>query len=117
MKFLKILVSVALLGILAWRTDWVHVATVFGEMRFGWWLAALAVYGLAQILSSIRWQMLARPLGFDQPLSYFLGYYFIGMFFNLMLPTSVGGDVVRACYLDGGSGRRLPAFEIGRAHV
>jgi uncharacterized membrane protein YbhN (UPF0104 family) len=32
------------------------------------------------------------------------------MYFNLFLPTSVGGDVVRAWYLDGGSGRRLPAF-------
>ena len=32
------------------------------------------------------------------------------MFFNLVLPTSVGGDVVRAWYLDGGSGRKVPAF-------
>src|SRR5207237_734616 len=30
--------------------------------------------------------------------------------FNLLLPTSVGGDVVRAWYLDGHSGRRLAAF-------
>jgi glycosyltransferase 2 family protein len=29
------------------------------------------------------------------------------MYFNLLLPTSVGGDVVRAWYLNGGSGRRL----------
>jgi uncharacterized protein (TIRG00374 family) len=32
------------------------------------------------------------------------------MFFNLVLPTSVGGDVVRAWYLDGRSGRRAKAF-------
>ena len=32
------------------------------------------------------------------------------MFFSLALPTSVGGDVVRGWYLDGGSGRRLTAF-------
>jgi uncharacterized membrane protein YbhN (UPF0104 family) len=32
------------------------------------------------------------------------------MFFNLVLPTSVGGDVVRAWYLAGGPGRRLDAF-------
>jgi uncharacterized membrane protein YbhN (UPF0104 family) len=32
------------------------------------------------------------------------------MYFNLLLPTSVGGDVVRAWYLDGRSGRRWPAF-------
>src|SRR5437899_126356 len=32
------------------------------------------------------------------------------MYFNLVLPTSVGGDVVRAWYLDGGSRRRLLAL-------
>src|SRR5262245_11196058 len=110
MKTLKFLVSGALLGVLAWRTDWRHVAAVFGQLRLAWWLAALAVYAGAQLLSSIRWQQLSRPLGFDLPLGYFLGYYFVGMFFNLILPTSVGGDVVRALYLDDGSGRRLPAF-------
>jgi uncharacterized protein (TIRG00374 family) len=110
MKSVKWLVSGALLGVLAWRTDWRHVAEVFGQLRLAWWLAALAVYGIAQLLSSIRWQQLSRPLGFEQPLRYFLGYYFIGMFFNLILPTSVGGDVVRALYLDDGSERRLAAF-------
>jgi uncharacterized membrane protein YbhN (UPF0104 family) len=42
-----------------------------------------------------------------------VAYYFIGMFFNLALPTSVGGDVVRAWYLasrSGVSGQRLGAF-------
>jgi uncharacterized membrane protein YbhN (UPF0104 family) len=32
------------------------------------------------------------------------------MFTNLFLPASVGGDVVKALYLDGGSGRRLLAL-------
>jgi uncharacterized protein (TIRG00374 family) len=110
MKKLKIVVSVALLAWLAWRTDWHQVRETFGQLRVSLWLAALGVYGVAQLCSSLRWQMLARPLGFEQPLSHFLGYYFIGMFFNLMLPTSVGGDVVRACYLDERSGRKLAAF-------
>src|SRR5262245_48683474 len=110
MKKLKIAVSMLLLAWLAWRTDWHQVRESFSQLRPSLWLAALAVYGLAQLCSSIRWQLLSRPLGFDQPWSHFLGYYFIGMFFNLMLPTSVGGDVVRACYLDDRSGRKLAAF-------
>lgn len=109
MKTLKIGVTVALLGWLAWRTDWPHVAETFAGLQFSLWLAALGVYGVAQVLSSLRWQMLSRPLGFEQPLRHFLGFYFIGMFFNLLLPTSVGGDVVRAFYLARGNGRRLPA--------
>src|SRR5262249_21134937 len=59
---------------------------------------------------SLRWQLLAKPFGFQQPARQFVAFYFIGMFFNLVLPTSVGGDVVRAWYLDGGQGRRMVAF-------
>lgn len=110
MKRFKILVSVSLLGLLAWRLDWEQVGQAFRQLRLEFWLAAVGAYLAAQLCSTFRWQMLARPLGFQQPLRCFLGYYFIGMFFNLLLPTSVGGDVVRAWYLDDHSGRRLPAF-------
>jgi uncharacterized protein (TIRG00374 family) len=99
-----------LLTWLAWRTDWAQVGRAFAQLRFGWWLAAVGVYLLTQLVSSVRWQLLARPLGLDRPLHQFIAFYFIGMYFNLLLPTSVGGDVVRAWYLDGGSGRKLAAF-------
>lgn len=70
----------------------------------------MALYAVVQGISSARWMWLARPLGFEQSWGRFISYYYIGMFFNLVLPTSVGGDVVRAWYLDGRSGRRLAAF-------
>jgi uncharacterized membrane protein YbhN (UPF0104 family) len=58
----------------------------------------------------MRWQLLAAQLGFSRPLRQLTAFYFIGMYFNLVLPTSVGGDVVRGWYLDGRSGRPLAAF-------
>jgi uncharacterized membrane protein YbhN (UPF0104 family) len=109
-KKLRLLVSAAILGWLAWRTDWAQLTAAFGQLHLGLWLAAVALYALTQFVSALRWQGLARPLGFTRPLRDYAGFYFIGMYFNLMLPTSVGGDVVRAWYLDGGSGRRFAAF-------
>jgi uncharacterized membrane protein YbhN (UPF0104 family) len=109
-KTLRLLISVGLLVWLAARTDWHQVARTFRELRIEWWLGALGLFVLTQVLSAYRWQIVARPLGFQQSLKQFTGFYFIGMFFNLFLPTSVGGDVVRAWYLDGGSRRRLAAF-------
>ena len=109
-KGLRLLGSVVLLGWLAWRTDWRQVGDAFLHLRWALWTAALGVYTLTQLVSALRWGLLARPLGFRRPAWHFVGFYFIGMFFNLFLPTSVGGDVVRAWYLDGGSGRRLAAF-------
>lgn len=109
-KLLRLLVSATLLAWLAWRTEWAQVAEAFAHMRLEYWLAALGLYLASQVASSLRWQALARPLGFDLPWYRYAAYYFVGMFFNLFLPTSVGGDVLRAWYLDGGSGRRLAAF-------
>src|SRR5207244_2735510 len=96
MKWIKFLVSGALLALLAWRTDWARLSAAFAGLRLNFWLAAVGLYVLTQVVSAVRWQMLSRPLGFEQPLSHYVGFYFIGMFFNLFLPTSVGGDVVRA---------------------
>ncbi len=109
-KTIRIGVSAVLLGWIAWRTDWAEVGAHFAQMRLGLWLAALGLLGVTQLVSALRWQIFARALGFDRPLRQMTGMYFIGMYFNLLLPTSVGGDVVRAWYLDGGSKRRLAAF-------
>jgi uncharacterized protein (TIRG00374 family) len=109
-KKLRLAGSVALLAFLAWRTDWGQIASAFARMRVGWWSLAVALYAATQAVSGLRWRLLAGPLGFRQPLRHFLLFYYVGMFFNLVLPTSVGGDLVRAWYLDGGSGRKLPAF-------
>jgi uncharacterized membrane protein YbhN (UPF0104 family) len=109
-KKLRLAGSVALLAFLAWRTDWRHIAACFAGLRAGWWLAAFGLYAVTQLVSSLRWRLLAGPLGFRRSFGQFFAIYYIGMFFNLVLPTSVGGDVVRAWYLDGRSGRKAAAL-------
>jgi glycosyltransferase 2 family protein len=109
-KKLRLAASAALLGFLAWRTDWGQVRAAFATLRLDLWFLAAAVYAATQAVSSVRWQLFAGSLGFREPYRRYLSYYYIGMFFNLVLPTSVGGDVVRAWYLDARSGRRANAF-------
>jgi uncharacterized protein (TIRG00374 family) len=107
---LRIAVSVGILAWLGSRMDWSHVAEAFRGLRWGWWVAAVGLYVVCQLLCCVRWMWLSRPLGFTQSLKRFSSIYFVGMFFNLFLPTSVGGDAVRAVYLANGSGRRIPAI-------
>jgi glycosyltransferase 2 family protein len=115
-KYLRILGSAILLAVIAWRVDWAHVAAVFERVRAGYFVAAVLLYIALQVASSIRWRLLAQAQGFDGSLLRYVAYYFIGMFFNLALPTSVGGDVVRVWYLasqEGSgavTGRRLAAL-------
>jgi hypothetical protein len=90
--------------------DWPQVGQAILNLRVELWLAALGLLLAAQAVSALRWKLLAGALGFERPWRQLTGMYFIGMYFNLLLPTSVGGDVVRAWYLDGRSGRKLAAF-------
>ena len=105
-KVLRILGSLALLAFIAWRLDWDQLGGAFARVDYALWVAAVGVYVFAQVVSSLRWQLLSQPLGFDLGLARYISLYFIGMFFNLVLPTSVGGDVVRAGYLATGTRRR-----------
>jgi uncharacterized membrane protein YbhN (UPF0104 family) len=77
------------------------VGSAFAQLDVTYWLLALGVYAVAQCVSAVRWQMLAGTLGLGGRWWDYLSHYLIGMFFNLVLPTSVGGDVVRAWYLGG----------------
>jgi uncharacterized membrane protein YbhN (UPF0104 family) len=99
-----------LLGYLAVQTDWAKFGAAFAGLRLELWFAAVGVLVVAQVVSALRWRALAEPLGFHRSARQMIGYYFIGMYFNLLLPTSVGGDVVRAWYLGSDPGSRLPAF-------
>jgi uncharacterized membrane protein YbhN (UPF0104 family) len=106
----RIAVSAVLLGLIAWNTDWQRVRQAFASLRLDLWLLALGLLLVAQVASARRWQVLARELRFERSVRQLLAYYLIGMYFNLLLPTSVGGDVMRAWYLDGGARRKLAAF-------
>lgn len=112
----RLLGSLLLLGLLAFCTDWSRLGLAFARFDLGLCLLAAGVLVLAQGISSWRWRLLARVQHFEGSLGRFVAYYFIGMLFNQVLPTSVGGDVVRAWYLSAQEGtppppgRRLAAF-------
>lgn len=109
-KYIRIAISVLLLGVIAWRTDFSAVGGKFADLNVWLWLGSVGVLIFAQVASAKRWQLFAQELRFERSLPQYSAYYFIGMWFNLSLPTSVGGDVVRVWYLDGKSGRKLAAF-------
>ncbi len=110
----RVIGSICLLGWLATRMDWPEVGEKFRHLDGRLWLAALFLYLLTQLASTWRWRLFARASGLDGSFRHYLSYYFVGMFFNLVLPTSVGGDAVRAWYLSRhpgpNTGRRMAAF-------
>ncbi|MCE9631582.1 MAG: flippase-like domain-containing protein [Planctomycetia bacterium] len=83
--------------------------TVMAKADWSWWTLGLVTGLLVQVVAGIRWAELARPLGFDFPRRFFVLQFFEGMFFNLCLPSSIGGDVVKAYRIGETTPRRLLA--------
>jgi glycosyltransferase 2 family protein len=80
----------------------VHLTEVWGalsQMLPGWLLLAFGLFLLGVAVRAVRWQVLLRALGVHRPLSELLIWYFVGGFFNVILPTGFGGDAVRVVEL------------------
>lgn len=107
---LKLLVSAGLIFFFIWQTDFSILFTAFQQTRVGFLAIGLVLYPLGQIICAIKWQYLARAMGIRRELKPMIGLYFIGMFFNLFLPTSIGGDITRSLYLNPNAGRVRTSF-------
>ena len=76
-----------------------------------WVIVTYVGYLLGQALSAYKWQVLARPLGFAQPLHVFTMYYFSGMYLNLFAPSTVAGDFGRSALLARSGGELAAAVQ------
>jgi uncharacterized membrane protein YbhN (UPF0104 family) len=108
--WVKLALSFVLLAFLLSRTDLSDLGGVVAQAHIGWVVVAFLGYLASMVISSVRWMMLARPLGFDEPYSEFFGSYFTGVFMNLFAPSTVAGDIGRALFLGQGRRRRALAF-------
>lgn len=71
-----------------------------------WYLSlALIVSLLSVFLGAHRWQLLASAVGLKKPLLKLVQYCYVGLFFNLFLPSTVGGDFSRCYFISKGTGR------------
>jgi uncharacterized protein (TIRG00374 family) len=98
-RWLKPLVSLVLYAAIFYVTDVSAIGARLAAARVDLVAACVLLYAVGQVLSAWRWRLLLQPVGLEVPLRRMVGFYFIGMFFNLFLPTIVGGDVVKAVLL------------------
>jgi len=105
LTLLKILVTVAIIAFLFARVDLKMMAQHLARANVALLLVALALYFLAIALSAVKWQVLVRAQNIPASFGDLLTYSLVGLFFGNLLPTNVGGDVVRAYGLVRASGR------------
>lgn len=103
---LKLVVSVALLILLLSRTDLQAIGTIFRSLHISIFFGSILLYLVAQLLSTIRWRCLLRAEHIHLPIWRLILLYYEGMFFSLMLPTAIGGDLVRGYHVSRMTERR-----------
>jgi uncharacterized membrane protein YbhN (UPF0104 family) len=92
---LKIAVSVILLAALLRTVDWRHILDELKGAHPGWIAVALGLFLIGLIVRAWRWEGLLTAQGVHAPLGVLIRWYFVGGFFNTVLPTGFGGDVVK----------------------
>ncbi len=110
---LRLVISVAMLGVLLWRVP----RFSFDELLPEWssdtalFLASAAALTLAGIvLSTLRWRTVLTALGQDAKLRRLLSYNLAGLFVSNVLPTTIGGDVLRVSRLSKENGESAASF-------
>lgn len=106
----KVGVSAAAMLLVLRQADTDTMLRVLATTDAGDVLAVVLLYLVGQALTAWRWRMIAARVGFSESMPEFLRYYFIGMFFNLFGPSTLGGDLVRSLYLGASAGRRTVAL-------
>ncbi|NQU09262.1 flippase-like domain-containing protein, partial [bacterium] len=71
----------------------------FGQIRFVWFLLAVACMGVVVVLGVVRWQSILRVQGLELPFRRVCSINFIGLFFNAFMLGATGGDVMKAWYV------------------
>ncbi len=97
-NLLRILIGILLIVFLLIKLDIEKIFLQFKSLNIKFLLYALIPYFLFIVVSAWRWQVLLDYKRMAMPFKNSLIIYFISLFFNNFLPTTVGGDVMRVLY-------------------
>ena len=106
--------SVAMLAVLVWRVPSFDTDEVIPELttRTVLWLVAAAAPhpGRPSCSRALRWQKVLDALGLHAGLRRLLSHYLAGQFVSNVLPTTIGGDVLRVSRLSRETGESPDSF-------
>ncbi len=100
-------VTVVLIGLVLSRLDLEQFAQVLIGSNWWWLLPAVALQLGMTVLAAGRWRAILDNFRIRPGWKPLVQLGFIGSFFNLCLPSSIGGDVFRAYYLAKRAGRSM----------
>ncbi len=109
---LRVVVSFGLLALLLTKIDFDDFVpsgrSLPGVLAF--LFAGIALMALSMLVGAWRWQRVLVVFGAQVPMRHLISDYFAGQFVGNVLPSTIGGDVLRVTRVSGDVGARDIAF-------
>lgn len=103
----RIAVAVLAIGWVLHGQDWRKLGEVFRDLNFAYFALSLGVFVAAQLVIAVRWWLLLRAQSIHIGILATFRLHFIGLFFNNIMPSSIGGDLLKGWYVTKHTHRRL----------
>lgn len=107
---IKLIVSSGLLYFLLHKIGLQPVLTQLGNAQLSWLLLAIVVFTFSNFLGSLQWYLLLRRTGVYLGFFRVVRYYYIGLFFNNIFISNMGGDFFRLFYISRQANNSSAAF-------
>lgn len=91
----KLAVMAGLLALLYRKVDFADFRAALAGLQWGWLPIIYMLLFVNTVLNSWKWGLLLRADGIRMSLGSLICSHLIGTFFNLFLPSSIGGDAYR----------------------
>lgn len=92
---LKLTISIGLVGWIIQDIDFSGVGEVFRGADVNLLVLAFSLFFVGYLLTAVRWRFLMSIHGVRPPLLVLVQSFMVGIFFNNILPSTIGGDLSR----------------------
>ena len=103
----RMVVAVVAIGWVLRGQDWAELGQVFRRLNLGYFALSLAVFTASQLIIAFRWWLLLRAQTICIAAGATVRLHFLGLFYNNVMPGSVGGDLLKAWYVTKHTEKRL----------
>ncbi|MFW6195860.1 MAG: lysylphosphatidylglycerol synthase transmembrane domain-containing protein [Thermoplasmatota archaeon] len=108
--FLKIIVSISLISYVIYSAGPYKIWAEIKNTNLFYFFIVIVLTIVKVGVSAKKWQILLKAKGEVKDFLHVWRIYYVGTFFNLFLPTNVGGDVVKAHKMSKVSNKSIEAY-------
>ncbi len=108
-SLIQIIISILLIAFIIYNVGPEKIWHQFSHMNLFLALFAIILDAFGVVISAKKWQILLQSKKIHIPFLRIWKHYYIGVFFNAFLPTSIGGDAIKAYNLSKELDRKIEA--------